>query len=94
LVEDSNMLAAFGSASGYLAVLVLALYMNAEPALRAHARYDFIWLLCILLLYWISYMWLAAHRGRIHDDPLLFALKDRMSRILIVLMAANLLIVI
>jgi 4-hydroxybenzoate polyprenyltransferase/phosphoserine phosphatase len=93
LMEDSNLLAAFGSASGYLAVVVLALYMNAEPVLRAHDHYEFIWLLCILLLYWISYMWLAAHRGRIHDDPLLFALKDRMSRILIALMAATLLIV-
>ena len=55
-------------------------------------RYQLIWLVCVLLLYWISYMWLMAHRGRMLDDPLVFALRDRVSQIVIALMAATLLI--
>ena len=40
----------------------------------------------MLLLYWISYVWLLANRGRIPDDPVVFALRDRRSVILVVLM--------
>ncbi|UCF94400.1 MAG: hypothetical protein JSW39_09645 [Desulfobacterales bacterium] len=40
------------------------------------------------MLYWISYVWLITHRGGMHDDPLVFALKDRVSLILLMLMAA------
>jgi len=83
-LEDSELLAALGGASGYLSVLVLALYISET----ADGRHELIWLVCVLLLYWISYMWLMAHRARMHDDPLVFALRDKVSRILIVLMAA------
>jgi 4-hydroxybenzoate polyprenyltransferase len=87
LLEDSELLAALGGASGYLAVLVLALYITSDTAHTLYGRQQFIWLVCVLLLYWISYMWLMAHRARMHDDPLVFALRDRVSQILIALMA-------
>jgi 4-hydroxybenzoate polyprenyltransferase len=86
-LEDSELLAALGGASGYLAVLVLALYAS-ETAQGGFGRHELIWLVCVLLLYWISYMWLMAHRARMHDDPLVFALRDRVSRVLVALMAA------
>ena len=92
LLEDSELLAALGGASGYLSVLVLALYITSEAMHDPGVRYQLIWLVCGLLLYWISYMWLMAHRGRMLDDPLVFALRDRVSQIVIVLMAATLLI--
>ena len=47
---------------------------------------QFLWVTCVLLLYWISQMWLAAHRGHMTDDPLVFALKNRVSQILVLLM--------
>jgi hypothetical protein len=75
-----------GIASGYLAILVLALYINSTTAHILYARPGLIWLLCPLLLYWISHIWLAAHRGRMHDDPLVFATSDRVSRRLILVM--------
>jgi hypothetical protein len=31
------------------------------------------------MLFWISRAWLIAHRGRMHDDPIVFALKDKVS---------------
>jgi 4-hydroxybenzoate polyprenyltransferase len=85
-LEDSELLAALGGASGYLAVLVLALYIS-DTGEGTFGRHELIWLVCVLLLYWISYMWLMAHRARMHDDPLVFALRDHVSRVLIGLMA-------
>ncbi len=44
------------------------------------------WLMCPILLYWLGYLWLIAHRGKMHHDPLVFAMRDRRSRALILLM--------
>jgi 4-hydroxybenzoate polyprenyltransferase len=77
--RDKGMLAAQGIASGYLAVMVLALYTNTEISERLYARHDVFWGVCLLLLYWVSYLWMAASRGRIVGDPVMFALSDRVS---------------
>jgi 4-hydroxybenzoate polyprenyltransferase len=91
-IIDKELLASLGSGSGYVAVLVLAIYISSGKAEVLYTRHHFIWLLCPLLLYWISYVWLIAHRGVMHDDPLVFTLKDRVSRITIFLAGAVLLL--
>jgi len=80
-IIDKELLASLGSGSGYVAVLVLAIYISSGKAEILYTRHHFIWLLCPLLLYWISYVWLIAHRGAMLDDPLVFTLKDRVSQI-------------
>ena len=89
LLEDQEFIVALGTSCGALAVLVLALYMSSDTVARLYSRSEFIWLTCVLLLYWISHMWLMAHRGRMTDDPLVFAVKNRVSAVLIVLMGAT-----
>ena len=86
---DAELLAAKGTASGYVAVLVLAFYITSGPAHNLYSRHQLMWILCPLLLYWLGRMWLVAHRGKMGDDPVLFATSDRISRILIVLMLAT-----
>jgi 4-hydroxybenzoate polyprenyltransferase len=78
-IEDLPILHSIGTASGYLCVLVLALYINSPSVLALYKHPEIIWLLCILLLYWVSRIWLKAHRGQMHDDPVIFALKDKTS---------------
>ena len=78
-VEDLPLLQSLGIASGYLSVLVLALYINSPEIQALYHRPKFIWMLCVLMLYWISRVWMKAQRGRMHDDPVVFALKDRVS---------------
>lgn len=78
-VEDLPVLQSLGTAAGYLSVLVLALYINSPDIESLYHRPKLIWLLCVLMLYWISRVWMKAHRGTMHDDPVVFALKDRMS---------------
>lgn len=78
---DAELLAAMGTASGYLAVLVLALYISSGAARHLYGHAELIWLLCPVLFYWISYVWLIAHRGKMPDDPVVFAISDWPSRI-------------
>ncbi|MDG4554653.1 MAG: UbiA family prenyltransferase [Candidatus Competibacter sp.] len=79
-VDDLGILQSLGTAAGYLAVLVLALYVNSETSRALYGQPMVIWLLCPALLYWISRVWLLAHRGEMHDDPIVFALTDSHSR--------------
>lgn len=78
-VGDIEQVASFGSASGYISVLVLALYVSSHEVVKLYQNPQVIWLACPLLLYWISRIWLLARRGLVHDDPLVFALRDRVT---------------
>ncbi|HWY25663.1 MAG TPA: UbiA family prenyltransferase [Nevskia sp.] len=78
--EDLPVLQQLGGASGYLSVLVLALYINSSTSQQLYLHPQVLWLLCPLLLYWVSRVWIITHRGGMHDDPVVFALRDRTSR--------------
>ncbi|MCC8998261.1 MAG: UbiA family prenyltransferase [Candidatus Contendobacter sp.] len=87
-VADYPAFAAMGIASGYLAVMVLTLFIDS-PATTAHYTHPrWLWLLCPLMLYWISRLWIKTVRGEMHDDPLVYSLQDRASWILFAAMAA------
>ena len=73
---DLDILAGFGLASGYLSVFILAFYAGTAEAHALFRAPEALWGLCPLLLYWVSRVWVYARRGRIPDDPTLFALGD------------------
>ena len=79
---DREWLGSMGGASGYLSVLVLALYINSEQVVPLYRNPLLLWLVCPLLLFWTSRMWLLAHRGRIHDDPIVATVRDPVSYVL------------
>ena len=93
-LSDAELLASKGTASGYAAVVVLALYIASGAVKALYSRHLLIWAVCPLLLYWLGYLWLIAHRGKMFHDPLVFALRDRTSRILVMLMMAAVLLAI
>jgi hypothetical protein len=62
--------------------------VESDTAPMLYRHYELMWFLCPLLLYWISHIWLIAHRGKMPDDPVIFAFEDWTSRILISLMLA------
>jgi len=77
--SDRDPVFALGAASGYISVLVLALYLSSRDVARLYSTPRWLWLLCPLLLYWISRLWILARRGEVHDDPVLHALRDPVS---------------
>ncbi len=78
---DLALIASLGTGCGFLATLVLGLYVNSQQVLLLYHQPMLLLLICPLWLYWISHVWLAAYRGRMHDDPVVFALRDRASYI-------------
>lgn len=85
LVSDLLQLQLFGTISGYLSVLVLALYIYSDQVSKLYRYSEFLWLICLILLYWISRIWMLAARNLLHEDPVIFALKDKISWVLILL---------
>ena len=78
-VDDLPLVGGLGAAAGIAAVLVLALYIDSETARRLYQVPEALWLLTPLVLYWVSHLWFKSHRGEMHDDPVVFALRDRVS---------------
>lgn len=76
---DLEMISSLGASSGYLSVMVLALYTQDQATFALYRYPHLIWLACPLLLFWISRIWLLTHRGLMHEDPVVFAIKDRVS---------------
>jgi hypothetical protein len=61
-------------------VLVLALYVNQSDLVGTLYRSpSLLWLLCPVMLYWITRVWFLARRRILTEDPILFAMKDRVS---------------
>jgi 4-hydroxybenzoate polyprenyltransferase len=76
---DGDAIRTVGPACGLLSILVLALYINSGPVSAAYSEPQVLWFLCLLMLYWILRLWFLAMRGALHHDPVVFALRDKVS---------------
>lgn len=94
-LEDTETLRALGINSGFLSLLILTFYLQSPDVTSLYPRPFLLWGVVLCLVYWIARLWLLAERGAIHDDPLIFTTKDRVSYItgsviLLMLIAASL----
>ena len=79
LVSDAPLLQTLGVSSGYISALVIVLYVRSEDVVSLYTQPLAIWLVLPILLFWVSWVWLKAERGEMHDDPIVFAAKDKAS---------------
>lgn len=82
-----TMINTFGISSGYLSALIFALYLNSEKASTLYQHPRVLYLICPLILYWLSRMWFKAAENVIDDDPVMFALRDKTSYWILAIMA-------
>ncbi len=81
-IADIEQLRSFGSASGYASVVVLTLYISNLDAAQLYRHTNRLWLLVPVLLLWISRLWLQASRGQLDEDPVVYAITDKRSLLL------------
>lgn len=79
LVADIDQLRSFGTASAFAASVIFSIYISSSEVVMLYRKPHLLWLILPLLLLWICRVWLLASRGSLDEDPLVFALKDRMS---------------
>jgi 4-hydroxybenzoate polyprenyltransferase len=78
-MTDLSYLVSMGISSGFVAVLVLALYVDSQNGSMLYATPEFLWGICPLFLYWLMRIWIMTSRKEMIDDPVHFAIHDRIS---------------
>jgi 4-hydroxybenzoate polyprenyltransferase len=79
LLVDLEQLRSFGTASAYASVVVFSLYISGHDVAVLYSHPARMWLITPFMILWVSRVWLLAGRGELDEDPVLFALTDRMS---------------
>ena len=74
---DLQLLSELGTSTGIASVVVLGLYSNSEQVVALYRNPEWFWGVCLVAFYWICRTWMLTRRGEMHDDPVVFALKDR-----------------
>jgi 4-hydroxybenzoate polyprenyltransferase len=80
-VRDLRVIESIGPSSGYLAVLVFCNYLDSKEMTGLYPHPQMLWLVAPILLYWITRIWFIARRRQLHDDPIIFAIRDRRSHV-------------
>jgi len=83
--SDKSLIKMLGINSGYISILVLVLYLNSDTVFKLYQSPEWIWPGVVLFLFWINWIWLKAHRNQINQDPIVFAIKDKVSIVIFVL---------
>jgi len=84
--EDMPVIMSLGTAAGFSAIVLIALYINSPESMAIYHHRRLLWFVCPLMLFWISRAWLLAARGQIHDDPVVFAVRDSVSLVTLALL--------
>lgn len=82
LIEDLHLLQVMGIVSGFSSVIVFSLYIDSPEVAFLYSKPKLLWSISLLFLFWISRIWLITIRGKMTDDPIIFAIKDLTSYIL------------
>ncbi len=85
-VQDEPLLTSMGISSGFLSILVLALFIEHQHSLEIYSNPAVLWMLCPPLLYWILRMWIKTARDDMHDDPIVFSVRDIVSWLVLTFM--------
>jgi 4-hydroxybenzoate polyprenyltransferase len=79
-VDDLPIISMIAIGAGYVSVLVMTLYVNSPAVVQLYAHPEALWGVCGVLLYWITRTVMVAHRGHMHDGAVVYAAKDRISQ--------------
>jgi len=88
-VSDIEQMRSFGTASAYAAVIIFAIYISGHDVMALYRQPRYLWLIVPLMILWLSRVWLVASRGELNEDPVVFALTDRLSLFIGVLAVAS-----
>jgi len=79
VLADIDQLRSFGTSSAFAAIVIFAIYISGNDVIMLYRNPSLLWLIMPLMILWLSRVWLLASRGELHEDPVVFALTDRMS---------------
>ena len=79
LINDIEQVRSFGTSSAFASVVVFSVYIGQPEVLGLYHHHQRMWLMTPLMILWLCRVWLLASRGELDEDPVVFALTDKMS---------------
>ncbi len=76
---DREVIGVLGIASNFTSILILALYITSPAVVQLYRHPQALWGVCFVMIYWLSRVWVLCHRGQMPDDPIVFAIRDKVS---------------
>jgi len=92
LASDLSLLTGLGLSTACVSVLVIVLYASSDQVRVLYARPEVLWLVAVPIFFWLSRVWLVTARKKMHDDPILFALRDPVSYLIVIFVGSILLL--
>ena len=86
-LSDVPIISSIASSAGFVSILVVALYINSPLVINLYKNPQALWGICGILIYWISRLLIIAHRGNMDYDPVVFAAKDKVSYLCLLMIA-------
>lgn len=83
--DETNVIMTMGIVNGGIAIFTLTMYLNDDYVLSTYLSPQVLWLICPLLLFWVYRAWMWAKRDKIDDDPVVFAITDKVSLVTVLL---------
>lgn len=87
-VSDLAILWPIGTGSAVASVVVFGLFINDPVTQGRYQTPELLWLAALALIYWMTRLWVKTSRGEMHDDPVVYSVKDRGSRTTILAVVA------
>ncbi|MEM9243844.1 MAG: UbiA family prenyltransferase [Pseudomonadota bacterium] len=78
-INHLDLIRTYGIASAYVSGLIFALYISSDKVKAFYSQPNFLYAMIVLIIYWLSRVWLKAEDGKVHDDPIVFAIKDKVT---------------
>ncbi len=82
LLNDIEQVRTFGTSSAFASVVVFAIYIGQPEIAGLYRHPERLWLITLLMILWLCRVWLLASRGELDEDPVVFAITDRMSMLM------------
>jgi len=65
--------------TGWISILVLIFHINSPVVIKQYSFPDILWIICFVMLFWISRIIYVSNKGQIKDDPIVYAISDKIS---------------
>ena len=85
VINDKKTINLISVSTSYISILVLILYINSPQVLNLYSSPNILWVICIIMFFWISRIINVAKKGEIKDDPIVYAIKDKISYLCLLL---------
>ena len=78
-IKHKKMIYWIAILTGWISILVLIFHINSPVVIKQYSFPDILWIICFVMLFWISRIIYVSNKGQIKDDPIVYAVSDKIS---------------